>query len=57
MANKPMTGFIAIIVLIVIFAGISAREGRLNKGVEKRQWFDYIDLKYIIKRKEKPWKY
>jgi hypothetical protein len=51
MANKPMTGFIAIIVLIVIFAGISAREGRLNKGVEKRQWFDYIDLKYIFRKR------
>ena len=57
MADKPMTGFIAIIVLIVLFKGISARETRLNLNQEKRQWFDYIDLKYIIKRKEKPWKY
>ena len=57
MADKQMTGFIAIIVLIFIFAGINAREGRINKGVEKRQWFDYIDLKYLIKTKNKPWKY
>lgn len=51
MADKPMTGFIAIIVLIFIFAGINAREGRINKGVEKRQWFDYIDLKYIFRKR------
>jgi len=52
-----MSGFIAIIVLIILFKGISARETRLILNQEKRQWFDYIDLKYIIKRKEKPWKY
>jgi len=52
-----MTGFIAIVVLIVLFKGITARERRLNKGQEKRQWFDYIDLKYLIKTKNKPWKY
>lgn len=51
MADKQMTGFIAIIVLIFIFAGINAREGRINKGVEKRQWFDYIDLKYIFRKR------
>jgi hypothetical protein len=46
-----MSGFIAIIVLIVLFRAISARETRLNQNKEKRQWFDYIDLKYLIKPK------
>jgi hypothetical protein len=33
-----------LMIFVFLLAGISSRERRIKGGLERKQWFDYIDL-------------